>query len=53
MLGGYGGRKYALEKRRGDEGSDGEKGSSSRWKKRGQEGWDEKCRMGRKGAAVG
>lgn len=49
MLGGYGGRKYALEKRRGEEeGGERERGGSRRRKK----GWDEKCRMGRKGAGV-
>ncbi|EMD87474.1 hypothetical protein COCC4DRAFT_192680 [Bipolaris maydis ATCC 48331] len=50
VLGGYGGRKYALEKRRGDEASDGEKGG--RRKKKGQDGWDERCRMGRKRSAA-
>lgn len=57
MLGGYGGRKYAQDKLRSDEGSDSGGGKTRRRthggsRRAGDDGWDEKTRTYRKGAAV-
>ena len=56
VLGGYGGRKYAQDKLRSEESSD--SGGKSRRRnhggsrRAGDDGWDEKTRTYRKGAAV-
>ena len=58
MLGGYGGRKYARERSRSEDvyGGGGSGGGGKRShggsRRAGDDGWDEKTRTFRKGAAV-